>query len=127
MARPRLVIAGAGGHGAEVSAYVQDIIARGWDGELLGFLDDAPEASATNHRVLGDLSAFANCPADFFREVYYLTALGSNPARRKVVERIESLYGKRISAWTLIHPSCHLGTEVEIGEGSCLAPGSIVT
>src|ERR1051325_1254504 len=126
MARQRLVVVGAGGHGAEVSAYVQDIIAHGWDGELVGFLDDAPNAAA-NGRVLGPLDTFVNCPADFFRDLCYLTALGSNPVRRKVVQRLDALYGNRITAWKLIHPGCHLGTDVEIGEGSCLAPGSMIT
>ncbi len=124
MARQRLVIVGAGGHGAEVSSYIQDIMGRGWEGELLGFLDDAPK---TGMRQLGDLSAFVSCPDDFFKGLYYLTALGSNPTRRKVVERLQSLYGNRISPWTLIHPACHVGSDVEIGEGTCLAPGSIVT
>lgn len=125
MDRQKLVIVGAGGHGAEVSAYVQDILARGWDGELLGFLDDAPSANST--KVLGPLDRFVNCPPDFFRNLFYVTAVGNNPSRRNVVNRLHSLYGARLTSWTLIHPTSHVGPEVVIGEGSCLAPGSIAT
>ncbi|MFB3778595.1 MAG: NeuD/PglB/VioB family sugar acetyltransferase [Bryobacteraceae bacterium] len=126
--RLRLVVAGAGGHGAEVQAYVRDLAREGWSGQLLGFLDDGvPAGRCRNLEILGALDSLAGRPAEFFDGLYYITALGSNATRRKVVERIEALYGGRILPWTLTHPAAWLGEEIEIGAGTLLAPGVLIT
>lgn len=126
--RERLVILGAGGHGAELQAYVRDLARHGWPGEFLGFLDDhvAPGRHG-NLEILGPLDAFRNRAPEFFENLFYLTALGSNRIRKRVVESLEALYGGRITPWTLIHQTAWIGEEVAIGAGTCLAPGSIVT
>jgi sugar O-acyltransferase (sialic acid O-acetyltransferase NeuD family) len=126
--KQRVFVVGAGGHGAELQAYVKDLERRGWDGEFLGFLDDSvPPGRHRNLDVLGPLDAFEHRGRDFFENLFYLTALGSNPVRKKVVERIEAIYENRIAPWTLLHPSAWIGEDVEIGAGSCIAPGVIVT
>ena len=38
--RERLVVIGAGGHGREVFSYIRDVLEAGWQGELIGYLDD---------------------------------------------------------------------------------------
>jgi sugar O-acyltransferase (sialic acid O-acetyltransferase NeuD family) len=123
---PRVLIVGAGGHGAELSVYVRDLLANGWDGEFLGHLDDAGKSSGIMH-VLGPLDVLRNSAADFFRDLWYVTAMGDNTARRRVVARMQDLYGDRITPWTLIHPRAFVGQSVVIGPGTCLAPGVIVT
>jgi len=129
MPRQRVVIVGAGGHGRELFSYVEDLVRQGWDGEFVGYLDDAAESAggAVEERVLGRLNRFVGCPDDFFIGLHYVTAVGNNATRRAIVGRIEAAYGRRLPAWTLAHGSAHVGHDVEIGEGSCLAPGSIVT
>jgi acetyltransferase EpsM len=123
----RLIIVGAGGHGAEVSAYVQDIVRRGWGGQFLGYLDDDPALHALIPPWIGRLDVFADRPPEFFRDLCFVTAMGNNLARRRVVDRLERLYGDQLTPWTLLHPTCYLGPQVEIGAGSCLAPAAIVT
>jgi acetyltransferase EpsM len=126
--RERLVILGAGGHGAELQAYVRDLARRGWPGEFLGFLDDAlAPGRNSNLEILGPLDTFLNCAPEFFENLFYLTALGSNSIRKRVVERFEALYGDCIAPWTLIHPLAWTGEEVVVGAGACLAPGATVT
>ena len=125
---PRLVILGAGGHGAEVQTYVHDLSAEGWNGSLLGFLDDGlPPGQHLGLSVLGGIDEFVDRSPEFFADLFYLTAVGSNPARRKLVERMDGLYRGRIRPWTLIHATVWKGAEVSIGDGTCVAPGAIVT
>jgi acetyltransferase EpsM len=123
----RLVIIGAGGHGAELRCYMSDLSRRGWNGELLGFLDDAG-LTRPGMPVLGNLSAFVGHPPEFFENLQYLTAIGSNSVRQSLVCRLSDFYGGvGLAAWTLVHPTSYVGDQVQIGEGSCLAPGAIVT
>jgi len=127
MNRQRLIIVGAGAHGAEVYAYIQDVVGRGGVGEVLGYLDDDPARKCAETRVIGDLKAFVDRPAVFFRDLRYLTALGDNATRRDVVAALQRTYGNQMTPWTLVHPTSYIGEEVEIGPGTCLAPAAIVT
>ena len=122
----RLVIVGAGGHGAELRCYVREIIRHGWDGELIGFLDDV--AMPSGMPVIGNLGQFVGQATDFFDGLRYLTAVGNNAVRQRLVNRLTGLYGGvGLSAWTLVHPAAYVGDGNEIGEGSCVAPGAMVT
>jgi acetyltransferase EpsM len=113
-----LYIVGAGGHGRELHAYVQDVEKSGWSGQLRGYLDDG--LAPGNYGRLHVLGAIELLPRE--GNVRYLTAFGDNSVRRRIVQKIENA-----SPWTLIHPSAYVGEDSEIGAGSCLAPGSIVT
>lgn len=124
---PELYVIGAGGHGREVHAYIQDLSLAGWQGKLMGFLDDGvPEGVHGRLEVLGPISAL-NLPADADRKPAYITALGSNPLRQEIVRRLEELYGSALTPWTLLHPAAYIGEDVEIGEGTCVAPGTVLT
>jgi sugar O-acyltransferase (sialic acid O-acetyltransferase NeuD family) len=125
--RQRVLIVGAGGHGREIAAYVQDILRGGWDGRFLGYLDDEPGLNRLLPQCIGRLDVFADRPPEFFHDLYFLTAMGDNAARRRVVETLARLYGDRLLPWTLVHPTCYVGEHVEIGFGTCLAPGALVT
>jgi len=123
----RLVIVGAGGHGAELYGYVQDLVRAGWPGECLGYLDDARGTRSAPAPVLGGLNAFLDRPPGWFQHLHYLTAMGTNEVRRHVVATLHHLYGDRLVPWTLVHPTSYVGPHVEIGAGTCLAPSAIVT
>jgi sugar O-acyltransferase (sialic acid O-acetyltransferase NeuD family) len=126
--RTRLIIIGAGRHGSEVQAYVKDLLRSGWNGDLLGFLDDTRRRGLYRGlNVLGPLEQFADAPPKFFRGLQYITAIGDNTGRQHVIGRFETLYGKRMTAWTLMHTTAWTGDDVVIGEGTLVAPGVIVT
>jgi acetyltransferase EpsM len=58
----------------------------------------------------------------------YITAVGSNMLRQQLVARAEqAAAGRPLIPWTLRHPTVSVGRRVEIGAGTLLAPGSIVT
>jgi sugar O-acyltransferase (sialic acid O-acetyltransferase NeuD family) len=127
-AKKRVLVVGAGGHGAEVQVYIHDLMRSGGGIELLGFLDDGqPRGVHRGLDVLGPLDCLLGREPVFFEDLVYVTAVGSNGVRRKIVERMQSLYRDRIAPWTLAHPSAWIGEAVSIGAGTCIAPGAIVT
>lgn len=112
-----LYIIGAGGHAREVHAYIEELRRQGWNGTLRGCLDDHLAPGVYGRlEVLGGIDGLRGRPG------VYITAVGSNMARRNMVERLDGL-----TAWSLVHPLASVGEDVEIGAGTCLAPGSIVT
>jgi sugar O-acyltransferase (sialic acid O-acetyltransferase NeuD family) len=119
-----LYIVGAGGHGRELHAYVSNLLAKGWNGCLRGYLDDGLAPGVYGRlNVLGPVAEFA-APTPSC----YITAFGDNALRRRMVLKIESLFGEdSFSPWTLADPLAHAGEDVEVGAGTCLAPGSVVT
>ena len=129
MSDPEVVLIGGGGHGAELCSYFADLIAAGWKGRLLGVLDDGkPAGPWLDSQILGPLATLPRLLAERpERRIGYLTAVGGNELRRKLVEQIEALGGEAIFPWTLRYPDARAGRRVEIGAGTLLAPGTIVT
>ena len=125
-ASPIVAVLGAGGHGSEVQAYFKDLLRYGWQGTLLGFADDA--APVGRHRNLDIIGTVESVCAEAGKTagLHYFTALGNNPARRALVQRVEQL-ATGLPAFTLIHPTAYLGEEIQIGEGTLLAPYSVIT
>jgi sugar O-acyltransferase (sialic acid O-acetyltransferase NeuD family) len=122
----RVVVVGAGGHGSEVGSYMDHLVRAGWTGEFLGFLDDTqPPIQSAGMKILGTVADYASRSDLDAEDVRYLTAVGRNEDRCKLVRRIDSLFVGRLRPWTLIHPAATVGP-CEIGEGTLLAPGTIV-
>lgn len=124
-ARVEIVIVGAGRHGSEVYSYIQDLAARDPKLHVIGFVDDhKPRGPWLGSEILGN---FGDLQKDPHEILYYITSTGNNHLRRDFVSKMESLSKPKLQAWSLIHPLSAIGRDVEIGVGTCLAPGSIVT
>jgi acetyltransferase EpsM len=126
----RVVIIGAGGHGAELRSYVADLQMAGQSIHLLGFVDDSMPngGSIGDTPVWGDVSSLTRIvEAQGGDLVRYIIAVGDNPARKALVDRIDALGLPNLRPWTLQHPEASVGLDVEIGEGTLLAPGVVVT
>jgi sugar O-acyltransferase (sialic acid O-acetyltransferase NeuD family) len=124
-----VLIIGAGGHGKELLSYIRDLAAQGERVRVRGFVDENKSRGPFSaSEILGgfdDLRSFLQQHTDtVFR---YITAVGDNQVRENFVEKIESLKMKSLTPWTLHHPRAIVGHNAEIGAGSCLAPGSIIT
>jgi acetyltransferase EpsM len=125
----QVIVIGAGGHGKEVVSYISALQVS--DGAVIarGFIDDhRPKGPFAGVNVLGgmdDLQAFLREHAD--TDFHYITAVGDNRTRAKLVRRVESLGVPNLTPWTLRHPDALIGPRVEVGAGTCLAPGSMLT
>jgi acetyltransferase EpsM len=123
-----IIIIAAGGHGSELASYVREMAALDGSVRLLGFIDDnRPRGKFSEVEVLGGLDAL---PAIALRDpgpIHYITAIGSNSVRHQLVETIEGLELKDLMPWTLKHPNANIGYDVTISEGTCIAPGCVLT
>lgn len=116
-----LVIAGAGGFGLEVAAYIEDFTAVGHRNYgLKGFLDDGKPADSEHggYPVLGRVDAYVPDEDEFC-----VIALGDPSQRASVADKLRQR-GARFE--TIIHPSAYVAKSAEIGEGSIICPFAFV-
>lgn len=122
--KKRLVIFGAGGFGREVLQLVRDIneAAPAWECE--GFLVDSQYAGAggivQGLPILGDIAWLNLNPG-----VQVVIAVGSPVGKRQIALRIRRECENSFA--TLVHPRAWVGQNVDIGEGSILCAGALVT
>jgi sugar O-acyltransferase (sialic acid O-acetyltransferase NeuD family) len=93
--------------------------------ELLGFLDDNPDAAGTEVDgipVLGPISSVADHPQA--RIIVSTGHPGFYFSRKRIVERL-GLPPERYA--TLIHPLASIGRSVEVGGGTVLLAGAVAT
>lgn len=126
--RPLIVVC-AGGLATELASYVRGLQIDGEPLHLRAFVDDYRyESTFEGAPLLGgvdDLGTFLAAHPD--EEHAYIVAVGDNRTRAEVVRRVERLGATNLTPWTLRHVTAIVGQAVEIGHGSCLGPGSIVT
>lgn len=117
--KKKICIFGTGGFGKEVLCCLIDIYKNEELNEIACFMVD--DENYTTSSVLGiDVLRFS----DFNPELYDLfVAVGDPVTRKKIVEKMPN----STTYATIIHPSVILSKWVEIGEGSILTAGSILT
>ena len=118
MARPRLVLLGAGGHGKAVL----DLLLAAATREVVGLVDAAPRVAAVlGHPVLGTEAVLAALRADGVAEAH--PAIGDNAQRLAAGARLLAA-GFVLPA--LRHPTAVVGTGVAIGEGSVVMARAVL-
>src|SRR5262245_41900241 len=102
-----VVIVGAGGHGSEVRAYLGDLVRTREAVHLLGFIDDnRPPGPWLETEILGRLPQLCALASSLVDSPFgYITALGENQARYRIVRAIEAMGLSNLRPWTLRHPS----------------------
>lgn len=117
-----LLIVGAGGFGRETARAALD---GGFDGEVLGFLDDDPARAGAvidGIPVLGGLRALAGHPD---ARVVVATGRPDNfTSRARIVARL-GLAPQRYA--TVVHPGAHLAAGTGVGEGTVVLAGAVAT
>lgn len=119
-----IVIIGAGGFAREVQWLIKDINEQKQEWNLLGFIDENINNKGlelNNDKVLG---TFKDISINNYEDLYYVCAVGDPKAKKELVKKAEKL---GLKAGTLIHPSVIMSNFVDIGEGSIICAGSILT
>lgn len=125
----KIVIVGAGRHGSELYSYLADLSSNEEAVQFAGFVDDGHfRNELMKDWALGKITDLqTSLAADAKTEYRYITATGDNLTRREMVKRVEALRIPNLSPWTLRHPHGFVGRDVQIGGGTCLCPGVILT
>lgn len=113
-----IVIIGGGGFAKEVVWLANDC-----NRNVIGILDDAMETHGTQLQgvsVLGQISKWQEYP-----DCEFVIAIGSPRVRQKVFNKMLK-FGQPNFA-TLIHPSVKYSNTVNIGDGSIICAGTIIT
>ena len=118
-----IAIYGAGGFGMEVAWLIQDInrVEPTWN--LLGFIDDDETKLRKSFYGLEVIGGF-----DFFETlegpVDVAVAIGNTAQRSSIVGKLQRF---QVNFPTLVHPSVIYAPDLEIGAGSIIAAGSVLT
>ncbi|SRR5579871_278913 len=129
MSETGIIIVGAGKHGWELDSYLLDAAREGSPLRLAGYIDEhkAPGPWGSS-RILGNFETLRQmAAADPSKPLQYITAVGDNRARREMVGKLEALGCPNLVPGIIRHPFSSVGLKNEIGEGTCLAPGSIIS
>lgn len=119
-----LYIVGAGGFGREVAWLAERInqVAPEWN--LKGFIDDDESVQGAfkdGHPVVGGCDYLQHLP----NQVWVVCAVGSAKTRKKIIEKLSQI--SNVSFATLIDTSVLQSNRVEVGEGSIICAGTILT
>ncbi len=108
----RLIIIGAGGHGKVIA---DNALKNGYTD--IGFVDDHATGLCMGFPILGTLDAIDQLHDG---KTDFIIGIGNNAIRKRIAEKY------RVNWATLIHPSAHIATCVEIGEGTVVMAGAAV-
>lgn len=119
----KIAIFGAGGFGREVLQIVKDInkLEQSW--ECVGFLLDTDFGSTALVQgipVVGGIDWLKRNP-----EVKVVVAVGSSAKRFQITNRIKAECSNEFAI--LVHPRAWIGSGVEIGDGTIICAGALIT
>ncbi|UII31642.1 acetyltransferase [Fulvivirga ulvae] len=119
----KIAIYGAGGFGREVLTLINAMNKVSKEYEFIGFFDDNANAKVANYKVLGGKDQLLH----FNEQLGIVFAIGNPKIKREIVNYVAP--NKKLTYPILIHPQVIIGEEssVDIGEGTIIAAGNIIT
>lgn len=117
-----IIIVGAGGIGREVAWIIEEINELNKEWNILGFIDDNEEVWGKNfndYKVLGGIDYLNSLE----EKPHVVVAMANPKVKKKIIENLNSNF--KFS--TIIHPTVKVGRFVEIGQGTIIYPGTIIT
>lgn len=117
-----LVVIGAGGFGRETLDVVEAINAAQPTFDLLGVIDDAP-SEVNVQRLAARGVAHLGSAADWIASsasASFIVGVGSPEVRKRIVAQFTAA---GMTAATAVHPAAHIGSRVQIGQGSVVCAG----
>ena len=117
-----LYIIGAGGFGREVAWLVERINEVNPIWNLKGFIDDKESLWGS---VEGEYLVLGGCEyLNSLNNVYAVCAVGSAKVRKIIIDKLKN---SNVKFATLVDPSALVSYRVEIGEGSIICAGTVIT
>ena len=119
----RIAIFGAGGFGREVLQLIRDINECQPLWSCAGFIVDSgfeSQSMVSGLPILGNATWLEANP-----DVYVVVAVGSSAVRRRITSQIKTQCKNSFAV--LVHPRAWVGKNVEIGAGSVICAGSLIT
>ncbi len=126
-----IYIIGAGGFGREVAWLIERIneesqkTGKDLTWNIKGFIDDNETIlgkQEDNYYVVGNCEYLMKKSEEI--EVYAVCAIGSAKIRKSVIDKLKK---SRVKFATVIDPSVILSDRVQIGEGTIICAGTIIT
>ncbi len=117
-----IVIVGAGGVGRETSLIIQQINELKITWNLIGFIDDDVNSWGNvinGYPVIGGMDSLEKLSLD----TYVVVAIANYEVKRKIVNRINN----KFKFATIIHPKVYIHDYINIGEGTLIYEGAILT
>ena len=117
-----IVIIGSGGIGREVAWIIEEINAVNPTWNILGFVDDNSEMlgkELNGYRVLGGL----NILDELESKPEVIVAIANCGVKKDIVAKLNN----KFDFATIIHPSVRISKYIEIGQGTIIYPGVILT
>ncbi len=121
MEEKKVIIIGAGGHGAEIDDYINYACEKNdtVDIKIIGFLDDNPDAynkyqlSAPYLGKIKDHKVRDDC--------FYIIGIANLKFRRRIVEKFIEKGARFVS---FIHPTAYVSKSVRLGRGVIVCPNA---
>ncbi|MGL5575942.1 MAG: NeuD/PglB/VioB family sugar acetyltransferase [Sarcina sp.] len=118
-----IIIIGAGGVGKEVAWLIEQINQRKLTYKIIGFVDDDAKKLNTNiigYKVIGNL--------DYLKKINYqgdlVVAIANYEVKKSIINKLKE---QKVQFPIIMHPNIKLHKSVEVGEGSILYEGSIIS
>ena len=114
-----IIIVGASGFGRELAQWIEDINAQSPQWNILGFIDDNPDAlngCRCDYKIIGSIKDWQPKESE-----YFACALAFPEVKKSIVLELKS---KGAKFATLIHPTALINKYAEIGEGVVVTPRS---
>jgi len=120
----KVIILGAGGHARSVlNAFRDDNKSKKkWD--ILGFIDNNKKPQGKIICDVPVLGGFEWFDINKQKDIYLMNAIASPQIKKKIIKKA---YQRKLKFCNLIHPSVWKSDYVEIGEGTFIAAGNILT
>jgi len=122
MKKKKLAVYGAGGFGREVAWLAQKIFDKNHEFEVVCFIDDDPKICGTQFNDLKVLSLSQAKKAH--ADLCVVSGIGVPNVREKTIKKA---IAAGFSFSTLIHPNVEMSQWIEIGEGTVICAGNILT
>jgi sugar O-acyltransferase (sialic acid O-acetyltransferase NeuD family) len=118
----QIAVYGAGGFAREVAWLVQSCNGLEQLYEVVCFIDDNPATHGTLINGIPSMNLDAACR--HFPEAAAVIGIGAPQTRQKVAEKVAA---SGLKAATIVHPRTEMSDWIEIGEGTVICAGNILT